>query len=313
MHKTHHPPRSVAAFTLIELLVVVAIIALLLSILLPSLERARAQARKIVCLTNLQSQGKAANFYASDNDGFMPRGLQTVGRREYQSFATAIFPYLGYTGFQEALWDGNDGGEGSGGRPSGDQQRRIRRELADTGQMFQCPDFPDDKHDPSRNTGEQTNDPSGKPIDASLLDYVASAMAIPFTQISIDYDLGQNTAPDSDSTWSGVANGTVTYVQSSRLGQLESAKPGAETIYVTESHVQLQFDDFAFHHFFLMAHLPFGTEPRIANDQRHPGGIDALFFDSHAQTMTLNTMDAGWPNSLGIRLRWFTVVPPDYY
>ncbi len=61
-----------SAFTLIEVLVVVAIIALLVAILLPSLARARKQARSTVCLSYLEQQGKAAMTYAHETRGFFP-------------------------------------------------------------------------------------------------------------------------------------------------------------------------------------------------------------------------------------------------
>ncbi|HOW19243.1 MAG TPA: type II secretion system protein, partial [Phycisphaerae bacterium] len=60
------------AFTLIELLVVVAIIALLVSILLPSLARAREQARKGVCLSNLHQCGVGFSQYAVDYKYVLP-------------------------------------------------------------------------------------------------------------------------------------------------------------------------------------------------------------------------------------------------
>ena len=59
-------------FTLIELLVVVAIIALLISILLPSLARAREMARRTVCASNMGSFGRAALTYAEVNRGPLP-------------------------------------------------------------------------------------------------------------------------------------------------------------------------------------------------------------------------------------------------
>ena len=65
--------RPVRAFTLIELLVVVAIIALLVSILLPAISRAKEAARNVVCEANLAGLGKALLIYVHET-GAMPMG-----------------------------------------------------------------------------------------------------------------------------------------------------------------------------------------------------------------------------------------------
>jgi len=59
-------------FTLVELLVVISIIALLVSILLPALSKARLQAQAVVCSSNMRQYGFACVLYAADNDEFFP-------------------------------------------------------------------------------------------------------------------------------------------------------------------------------------------------------------------------------------------------
>lgn len=62
----------VRAFTLIELLVVISIIALLISILLPSLSRARDQAKSVHCLAKLKELGNALATYENTSQGILP-------------------------------------------------------------------------------------------------------------------------------------------------------------------------------------------------------------------------------------------------
>jgi len=64
-------PRG-GGFTLVELLVVIGIIALLMAILLPVLNRAREAARSAKCLSNLRTTAQAAILHANDHKGYMP-------------------------------------------------------------------------------------------------------------------------------------------------------------------------------------------------------------------------------------------------
>ena len=92
-----HRPSSRRGFTLVELLVVIGIIALLISILLPSLNRARQSAKTVVCLSHLKSIGQAVALYTNDNKGTLPygywNGLPMAPANEY-----------GFNGAQAADW-----------------------------------------------------------------------------------------------------------------------------------------------------------------------------------------------------------------
>ena len=69
---------SARAFTLIELLVVMAIIALLASIMLPALSRAKTRAKRVSCLSNLRQMVFAAHAYTVDNEDSYPVAYYTL-------------------------------------------------------------------------------------------------------------------------------------------------------------------------------------------------------------------------------------------
>jgi len=304
-------------FTLIELLVVVAIIALLISILLPSLNRAKRQARQLMCNTNLKSQYEAATFYAEENDDYLPRAMQGITTNQYpgwQSYATAILNHLGWEGSiglqirphkiidvpRETIKIWTEMRNELGGN---DFFRAINRIFL-TVEQLQCPDFPTTPARPNQWAAEDMP-----------LDYVASAMPIPYHRDNFDYDMGEaelEWQPDGEQ--GPVYVGDTAYVEASKLENFPPGTSPASIIYVTEGHTSLPTRGYStlFHHFFICEQLPFGGRPRIANDQRHPGGINALFFDGHSQTMELHQIDVGYPNLLDKRLKWFTVIPPGW-
>ena len=65
--------RNRPGFSLIELLVVLGILVVLLSLLLPAMNRAREQSRRAVCVSNLHNIGAAIMKYATENNGKLPQ------------------------------------------------------------------------------------------------------------------------------------------------------------------------------------------------------------------------------------------------
>ncbi len=111
-------------FTLIELLVVIAVIALLLMILAPSLDRAKELARRAVCTTNLRNLGTASLSFASDHDGHMP-----VGYRWNQWFKRSMTAVRLFEDVDGTEWYANrnfDHGYQNWGGAIADEDRLVR-------------------------------------------------------------------------------------------------------------------------------------------------------------------------------------------
>lgn len=287
---TLRPVRISPAFTLIELLVVVAIISLLISILMPALSRARAQSQQLLCKTQLRSLGQATALYAQNNDGIIIRGQKEAGGtgliKDGYHFSSIMLRDLG---FDEPIKWQYGGVNNVGQKPYIEFIGKVKQ--------FQCPTFPQ----------EAVKTLANNPFKQQHLTYVVSAFAIPYPEQAVLANA--NGGGQGGTTYAGASVPEAT-VAASKLSQFPREAHPSSMVHITEGHVSLPTNTLYYHDLFLASHLPFGANPRIANDPRHPGGVNALFFDSHVETLRLGTLDPGWPQPLRERLRSFTVLPP---
>ena len=125
-------PRSQHGFTLVELLVVIGIIAMLISILMPALSAARAQANLLKCASNLRTLGQVMFQYAQDNRGYIPRDYSKNDiLAGHILWAEAFAGYLN-RGFKPVPYNA----------PNRDQMLAI---VFANIQPYQCPVFPNDQ------------------------------------------------------------------------------------------------------------------------------------------------------------------------
>jgi prepilin-type processing-associated H-X9-DG protein/prepilin-type N-terminal cleavage/methylation domain-containing protein len=118
--------RAAGGFTLVELLVVIGIIALLISILLPALSKARVQAQEVQCMNNLRQWGMGLQQYCDANKGMLPQkgakgidnsadiigpaGASITGVNDPSIWFNGLATYVGATPYYQLMYNAQHGG-----------------------------------------------------------------------------------------------------------------------------------------------------------------------------------------------------------
>ncbi|MBI4578491.1 MAG: prepilin-type N-terminal cleavage/methylation domain-containing protein [Planctomycetes bacterium] len=264
--------RRVQGFTLIEVLVVVAIIALLVSILLPSLAAARSRTRSTVCCTHLHTFGQAMQMYAQVYRGVIPRDYEYVKNHTEKNPMLLVperfSPYLGGPRLPLVPRDLDPPSVTTA------SDRKIRDQVMARifikMDMMQCPSFPPWPGDPFN------TDPLVVP--ESAYDYVVNAFVMDKAL------LDKNGHRVTDKT---------------NFSKLDKVPLPAKLVYLIDANKTAWPDKFEFRDMFGPAaeeirHLWWGSDPRMINDNRHDGRANGLFHDGHVESPLIRSVNLGF-------------------
>ena len=261
-------------FTLVELLVVIGIIALLISVLLPALNKAREEANTVKCAANLRAIGQGLAIYAA-NYGTFPAsnfyyGLIADPNGQWQLPAT---PTSGYVHWTSLLFAGVQ----SGSDPSLQNPRQW--------QMYQCPSL-DNGGLPPANTYAANLEPG--------MSNEAGPNVIDLQAPRLSYMLNEALTPRS--TFSLGFRGSARYYHFVKPGEVDHS---AETIMATEFW-GIQAD--------LVTSSLIGGAGPVSNTRRPVSGISASLCNP-----TITGGDSAYTLPVGGTFGWATIdkVAPD--
>jgi len=165
-------------FTLVELLVVIGIIAVLIGILLPALNRARESAYAVKCGSNLHQIGIGMAIYLADNKQVFPASYIYVGHSIVNGVQTPATPIMGYINWSSYFFQDYSDAKFSSATPPPGIAIATPGPYVDASKwgMFQCPSL-DKGGIPATNTAPGNGDPGIMNDVPNYVDYQAPRMA----------------------------------------------------------------------------------------------------------------------------------------